>query len=271
MGEFSLLSLNTFGLPFYLGWDRLGRMAQQLNRLAVTAICLQELQQNAYARLFQRSLSDYPHAAFERHHYAPKGGLGIYSRLPFIDRRFEVYQERGAWHSLSLADWATYKGLLMAQFEICGLPVCVINTHLNANYLGVWHPSNRLTRILQHQVGQVSQAVRSLPGEALVILCGDFNFPRDSFLYEDLLASNDLLDPLAGDPRPTYRPFPLVPVKWKTSLDYVLVRRPAGVELKLQADLLPIEDPAARHPVRRFLTDHNALLLHASWSPELGD
>ncbi len=51
MSEFSLLSLNTFGLPLYLGWERLGRMAQQLNRLSVTTICLQEIQQNAYARL----------------------------------------------------------------------------------------------------------------------------------------------------------------------------------------------------------------------------
>jgi endonuclease/exonuclease/phosphatase family metal-dependent hydrolase len=268
MGEFSLLSLNTFGLPLYLGWERLGRMAQQLNRLSVTTICLQELQQNAYAHLFERSLTSYPHAAYERHTYAPKGGLGIYSRLPLIDPRFMVYQDRGTWHSLSIADWATYKGMLLAQFEIDGMPVCVINTHLNANYLGVWHPSNRLTRILQRQVDQVSQAIRSMPGEMLVILCGDFNFPRDSFLYGELIASNDLFDPLAADQRPTYRPFPLVPDKWKTSLDFVLVRRPAGVELQLQADLVPIEDPAARHPVRRFLTDHNALLLHASWGPD---
>jgi endonuclease/exonuclease/phosphatase family metal-dependent hydrolase len=268
MGEFSLLSLNTFGLPWYLGWERLGRMARQLNRLSVTTICLQELQQNAYAALFQRTLASYPHHAYEPHHYAPKGGLGIYSRLPLTDRRFEVYQDRGTWHSLSIADWATYKGMLVVSSEISGMSVFVINTHMNANYLGVWHPSNRLSRILQSQVDQVSQAIRSLPGESLVFLCGDFNFPRDSFLYGELMASNDLIDPLAADQRPTYRPFPLVPARWKTSLDFVLVRRPPGVELQLQADLVPIEDPAARRPARRFLTDHNALVLHAGWVSE---
>ena len=268
MSEFSLLSLNTFGVPLYLGWERLGRLAQLLNRLSVTTICLQEIQQNAYASLFQRILTSYPYHVYVRHNYAPKGGLAIYSRLPAGQHRFDVYQDRGTWHSISIADWATYKGMLIVNLQVGGMPVFVVNTHLNANYLGIWHPSNRLSRILHHQVGQINEAVRSLPAESLVILCGDFNFPRNSFLYEELIASNDLLDLLAEDQRPTYRPFPLVPAKWKTSLDYVLVRKPVGVEVHLQADLIGIEDPAAKHPVRRFLTDHNALVVRASWSSD---
>ncbi len=33
MNSISLLSLNTFGIPFYLGWERLGRLAKYLDRL----------------------------------------------------------------------------------------------------------------------------------------------------------------------------------------------------------------------------------------------
>lgn len=264
MSEFSLLSLNTFGLPFYLGWERLGRLTRYLDVLPVTAICLQEIQQNAYAHLIQRGLPSYPHAAYERHHYAPKGGLAIFSRLPATDQRFEVYSDRGAWHSISFADWALHKGIQSVSFDVEGTPITVLNTHLNANYSGNWRSSNRLTSILHRQVQQLNLAICALPEESLIIICGDFNFPRNSFLYEELLAQNDLFDPLAEDQRATYRPFPLAPSKWNTSLDYVLVRRPAGRNFQVHADLIAMEDTTKLLPFRRFLTDHNALILHAS-------
>ncbi len=83
----------------------------------------------------------------------PKAAWRSTRACRLIEQRLMVYQDRGTWHSLSIADWATYKGMLLAQFQVDGMPVFVVNTHLNANYLGVWHPSNRLSRILQRQVG----------------------------------------------------------------------------------------------------------------------
>ena len=267
MGEFSLLSLNTFGLPFYLGWERLNRLARHLDQLPVTVICLQEIQQNTYSHLFERGLASFPHSAFERHHYAPKGGLGVYSRLPWLDQRFEVYTDRGAWHSISFADWALYKGIQSVHFEVDGLPVAVLNTHLNANYGGVWQQNNRLTRILHRQVQQLGQAIRSVPEDSLVVICGDFNFPRKSFLYEELVEQNRLFDPLADDPRHTYRPFPLVPSKWNTSLDFTLVRLPSQRTFLVQGDLMAVEDTTKHLPYQRFLSDHNALVVEIKWDP----
>jgi len=266
MGEFSLLSLNTFGVPFYLGWGRLSRLSGVLNRLPVMVICLQEIQQSAYMPMIQRGLSAYPYSIYERHVYAPKGGLATFSRLPVVRHYFEAYQDMGTWHSLSFPDWATYKGFLSINLEVEGMPIIVLNTHLNANYSGVWRGTNPLARIEQHQVQQLHQAIHALPEAALVIACGDFNFPRNSFLYEELMAQNNLLDPLIDDPRSSYRPFPLVSTKkWKTSLDYVLIRQPAQKNFQVQADVVEIADTEKRHPIRRFLTDHNALTLHIAW------
>jgi endonuclease/exonuclease/phosphatase family metal-dependent hydrolase len=265
MGEFSLLSLNTFGIPFYLGWGRLSRLTRVLDSLSVTAICLQEVQQNAYAPLIQRGLISYPHTIYERHSYAPKGGLAVFSRLPFAQHHFEVYQDRGNWLSISFADWALYKGILSVHFEVDGLPIIVLNTHMNANYSGVWHRANPMTQILERQVQQLTRAIHSLPEEALVIACGDLNFPKASFLYEELIVQNNLVDPLSEDQRSTYRPFPLVPSKWNTSLDYVLVRQPAKKNFQVHADLMMIEDSTKRLSVQRFLTDHNALMLKIGW------
>ena len=265
MGEFSLLSLNTFGVPFYLSWSRLRRLAGELNRSAVTTICLQEIQQNAYMPMIRRGLTSYPYCISERHIYAPKGGLATFSRLPVAQHRFEVYQDMGTWYSISFPDWATYKGILSVNLEVEGVPVIVLNTHMNANYGGVWQRVNPLARIEQRQVQQLHQAIHALPNEALVIVCGDFNFPRNSFLYEELVAQNNLLDPLVDDQRPSYRPFPLVPLKWKTSLDYLLIRKPAQKSFQVQADLMVMEDTTKRRPIQRFLTDHNALTLHIRW------
>ena len=74
MPSFSLLSLNTFGVPFYLSTWRIKLLADELNRLAPSIICLQEIQQNAYLPLLQSGLKAYPTQTFFRNRFAPKGG-----------------------------------------------------------------------------------------------------------------------------------------------------------------------------------------------------
>jgi len=75
MKSFTLLSLNTFGIPFYLGILRLARLARVLKEQSVDVICLQEIQQNAYIHLLLRKLREfYPFYSFEPRRWAPKGG-----------------------------------------------------------------------------------------------------------------------------------------------------------------------------------------------------
>jgi endonuclease/exonuclease/phosphatase (EEP) superfamily protein YafD len=241
------------------------RLTRELDRLHVTTICLQEVQQNAYAPLVRRGLTSYPYHVFERHRYAPKGGLAIFSRLPLARHRFEVYQDRGTWYSISFADWALYKGILLVHLEVDGLEIAVLNTHMNANYTGEWHRETHLSRIQNRQVEQLIRTIHSIPEDTLLIVSGDLNFPRTSLLYKELISGGGLLDPLVNDPRSTYRPFPLVSSKWKIPLDYVLYRQPAWKDVQVSADLIEIEDTSKKHPVQRFLTDHNGLLLKIMW------
>jgi len=263
--EFSLISLNTFGIPFFLSLGRLKRLASELEQLDPTVICLQEIQQNAYAPLLVRCLPSYPQRAIFPHVYAPKGGLGTFSRVPLIQHRFEPYLDRGLRFFITFADWALFKGVLIVHLQINGVDVFVLNTHLNANYSGDWHSKNPLALVQRQQVLQISALLEEMPAEALTILCGDLNFPRTSFLYEELIRQNGLSDPLRDDPRPTYRPFPLVPSRWSTSLDYILYRIPQGKDFNIQADILPIEDSKQTSALKRFLTDHCALTLNIKW------
>jgi endonuclease/exonuclease/phosphatase family metal-dependent hydrolase len=265
MAEFSLLSLNTFGLPFFLGWERLRRITRELDRSSYDVVCLQEIQQNGYMTTLQHGLPSFPNQVSEKHIYAPKGGLAVFSRLPVAEHRFEVYQDRGIWISISISDWALYKGILSVGFDVEGLKIVVLLSHMHANYAGQWQLANPMAKTQLSQVQQLNRAIHAISEDTLVITCGDLNFPKNSFLYEELIGEDYLFDPLANDPRPTYRPFPLVPSRWKISLDHMLIRRPALTEFQIQADVIEVEDAQKYLPIQRFLTDHNALTCKIQW------
>ncbi len=259
--DFSLLTLNTYGVPFFLSWGRIARLAGQLDRYPVQVICLQEIQQNAYAGVISRRLKAFPHRAIAPNTFAPKGGLGIFSRIPLADYRFAAYPDRGLRWVVTFADWALYKGMLVARLAVQGQTVIVVNTHMNANYTGHWHPKNPLARVQRRQVGQLIRLVNDLPSEALVIVCGDLNFPPTSFLYEELITQGKLFDPLAGSEETTCRPFRLAPSFWNITLDYILLRYPSGKRFEAKVDVLEVEDTNRELAFRRFLTDHKALVL----------
>lgn len=262
------MSLNTFGLPLFLGLGRLARLMRQLNRSPAQVLCLQEIQQNAYLPLLVRGLPAYKHHAYERNRFAPKGGLYTAGRVMLQQTQFVAYQNRGRMVSLGVGDWALNKGVLLSHTDISGQRVIVMNTHLHANYAGNWSdPAHVYAKIQRDQVSHLAEMVNAQPRDALVIVCGDFNFPRGTFLYDELLNATNLLDPLAQDPRPTYRPFRLLPArKWSLPIDFGMVRLPQSKHVEVHADVKHIQDPTRALPHQRFLTDHNALTLHIKWN-----
>ena len=260
MPSFSILSLNTFGIPFFLSYWRIIRLAAELSRLAPTVLCLQEIQQNAYLPLLRDGLVDYPHLAYSRNRFAPKGGL-VTAAMGNGSSLFHPFPQRGKWLSIGFADWALNKGVLVTDLEVAGSRVIVMNTHLQANYLGDWSPSNTQTQIQLEQVKFLAELACSQSADAWVFACGDFNFPRQTPPYDLLMKESGLTDALTDDPRPTYQPFPLIPSKWEMSLDYFLYRKPEGEITGITADIRPLQNAAGRTNFQRFLTDHCALIL----------
>jgi endonuclease/exonuclease/phosphatase family metal-dependent hydrolase len=261
MALFSLLSLNTFGVPFYLSISRLKRLSSELKRMAPGVICLQEIQQNAYVKLLMHHLSSHKHSAYVRNLSAPKGGLFTASVYPFIKQQFIPFPNQGKFLSIGFSDRWLYKGVLVTSFDMGGREIVVMNTHLQANYRSDWRLSNSQTKIQIDQVNYLAELAHAQPDNAWVIVCGDFNFPPFTPAYNRMVSESGLMDLLVEDPRPTYRPFPLVPGNWRIKLDYLFYRRPQEETMIATADIIPINDSAAKLPFRRFLTDHNALLL----------
>jgi endonuclease/exonuclease/phosphatase family metal-dependent hydrolase len=164
--------------------------------------------------------------------------------------------------SIGFSDWALNKGVLLVKLEVEGQCFVVMNTHLQANYLADWRRSNLQTQIQLDQVKYVAELVHAQPKDAWVIVCGDFNFPHQSPAYPEMISQSGLIDALSGDPRPTYQPFPLVPGKWMTSLDYIFYRMPVGEALEVRADIIPMVYSFGQRASQRFLTDHQALSLN---------
>lgn len=250
----------------FLGLGRLMRLMRQMNLLDASVLCFQEIQQNAYVPFMKRGLPNYPNHAFEPSAFAPKGGLFTAARFPFATSEFVPYENRGKFLSAGFADYMLGKGVMRTDLRVADLQVVVFNTHLHANYAGNWNPEDAMSRIQRDQVLHLAAMVNEQPSDALVIACGDFNFPRGSFLYDELLSASAMDDPLADDPRPTYRPFPLINKdKWAIPIDFVLVRTPSAHTIEITADIVEVQDESHSLTLRRFLTDHNALTLRVTW------
>lgn len=266
MATFSLLTLNCFGVPTLLVRRRLLTLARELNRSDMTVVCLQEVQAHLYRRMLIEACVEYPTNAFWPFVHAPKGGLLTLGRLPFHDTHFTLYEERGIWYTLGLADWLLHKGILRIATRVQTVPVIVLNTHLNANYDGDWHPKNRFARGEQRQLQQLAALVAAQPAEALVVVAGDFNIPRGSWLYDEFLEASGLVDPLAGDPRPTYRLLPGMPRRFALPIDFVLFRTPRLAHLRVHADIVFHEKLPLVDGSMNYLSDHCGVELRFTWN-----
>ena len=243
---------------------RLLTVAGALNACDDQVVCLQEVQAHAYRRLLVRACTSYPHAAYAPFVHAPKGGLLTLARLPIAEFQFTLYRSREVPYPLSLMDWLLHKGVLAARFEYAGVPIVVLNTHMHANYSGNWDRRNRYTRGEAEQLRELAEVVRAQPPEALVVAAGDFNFPRDSWLYQEFLATSGMTDPLAGDARPTVRAPRGVPARYAQPIDFAFVRAPALPGLRIASELRFVEQVSfSGRP--RFLSDHVGVELRTTW------
>ena len=265
MPSFSMLTLNSFGLPLFLGWRRMGILARELNQRENTVLCLQEIQHDAYLPILKQHLTNYPNQCYQPNLLAPMGGLVTASRLPYIGYEFLPFPNRGMWYSIGVADWALRKGVLLSSLDVEGMKVIVLNTHLHANYAGKWTKGGMFAGIQSDQVKYLAELARAQPKDALVVICGDFNFPRDTFLYEELSEISGFIDPLKDDPRPTYRPVSFLASKWSVTLDFIFYRKPDKIKVEFDADIFPVENTRARNERSKFLSDHCALTLNAHW------
>jgi len=253
--SFSLLTLNCFGgyLPYTS--RRLRALAQELQQRTDQVVCLQEIQLHKYQKLLVKACASYSYSFHEPYFQCPKGGLLTLSRIP-LTKSFEPYEDRGLWYTPMLMDKILYKGMLIHRHIWTGIPMFIINTHILANYVGDWERQGMYSRVEEKQLQQLAKTVRRQAADSIVIVVGDFNIPRGSRLYHDLLANSGLTDPLAGDTRPTLRIPPGFPSRFSLPIDYVLVRTPKAYSIKIECDLCLSKKYQIDRWHQDYLSDH---------------
>lgn len=244
---------------------RLHRLAQELNHQAYTTVCLQEVQANRYRKLLVEACGMYyPSRAYKVFVHAPKGGLLTLSQCTIETMEFVLYRDRGLWYTPALADWILHKGVLISRLKIDYLPVVILNTHLTANYSGDWSRGNVFARQEHRELQQLAEIVNAQPLDALVIVCGDFNIPRGSWLYEYFLEATNLSDPLKDNRQPTYRPHRWMPSHYTAAIDYALFRAPDLPDLQAESRLCFHEKvPLGKRSI--YLSDHVGVELRLAW------
>ena len=147
------------------------------------------------------------------------------------------------------------------------VPVVVINTHIIANYNGDWERRGVFARMQGKQLRQLADTVAAQPSNALVAVVGDFNIPRGSHLYHDLLQQTGLVDVLAGDLRPTHRPPRGVPAHYSLPIDFVFTRVPSSLSLQITGDLRFSSKLNLTQKHLDYVSDHNAIEVGFTLNP----
>lgn len=250
------MTFNCFGGISWRPRRRLLTLARELERAGPTVVCLQEVQTHAARRLLTGAGGHYPAHAYAPGLQAPQGALLTLSQAPLSQVSFLRYTTQGAWYSPALMDRLTGKGALITRLYQGGLSIVVINTHLLANYGADWRRASPAAQDQQRQLIQLAALIRRQPSDSLVVLVGDFNLPRGSWLYDEFVASSGMDDVLADDSRPTYRPFPGIPASYALPIDFIFARMPAGLPLTVRADLCLGERLALVGGGYDYLSDH---------------
>jgi endonuclease/exonuclease/phosphatase family metal-dependent hydrolase len=175
------------------------------------------------------------------------GGLAILSRHPIIGHRFLRYPWRGPLRKELLSR----KGILTARISIDDRILTVVNTHLSANVKADWSRGNRFaTTVQRHELRTAAATVRRLDSGDPVLLVGDFNVPRDSWLFADFVTASGLVDTLNGAPETTFRPTGSWP---GAALDQILVSPGVTADPKLVFQDDEVQLPDGR---TTYLSDH---------------
>ncbi len=263
--SFSLLTINAFGGPLWRPAQRLPTLRREVDALPADAVCLQEVQSALAQRVFNTGSAAYPHHAHEPAARHALGGLCTLARWPITQQRFIHYTNQGSWFGPTLMDRLTRKGALVTHLAHPSQAIIVINTHILANYGGNWHPKAQAAQPQRAQLQELAAIVDGQPAAALVLVAGDFNIPRGSWLYDEFLAQSGLRDPLAGDERPTYRPFPGVAARYALPIDFVLLRTPPGLTAKAQPALRFAEQVPYVGGGLGYVSDHVGVQVTVRW------
>jgi len=193
-GCLTLLSWNVHGLPWPISRDpggRLDAIATAIRSTAPDVVALQEVWLASYEARLERALGAEYQAFFRPRSgiiAGPEGGLVVFLRRAgrwqalTAGLRFVPYQHKANGRLLE-GDSISGKGVLRLDVEAAGQAVCLLATHLQAQY-----PESGPDHLyVAERSGQLEElrAVEQTCGSKPTLLLGDFNTaPEEHGVYD---------------------------------------------------------------------------------------
>lgn len=265
---FKIVSFNVFGAPFQPQKiirsffrnkvrRRFEKIAQELEKGEYDLLCFQEVLTYPHFLFLRKHLPSFPYVAYERSLYGPKGGLVIFTKIPFEKVEYIKFRKSGVYWNKSITGPLTRKGMLL--MKVAKEPMWLINTHLTQNSDWNWNASNRFAKFLVLQLEQCADTVKTLSAIGnKIFLAGDFNLSKDSALYRDFVKDANLVDVFAKDNFPTTHPEFAPKGRKLERIDYMFTTKKN--ELKIIQKKYLFTDPIEMSGGKKsYLSDHIAL------------
>ena len=200
----SFLTFNTFGRPLFAPKtkQRYKKIAKTVTESGIDIACFQEVSTYYHLSLLKKYLPDYPYCGYKKFIYGPKGGVVIFSKLPFEETSYTSYSSLGGFKNISLYSHLLRNGMLVCKLK--DMPLYIINTHLTTDFEFKWSAQNRFYNFVRLQVEEAAVLMNELAKDYAVIMAGDFNMAKDAALYLTLLETTNAKDLFQKFSFPTY-------------------------------------------------------------------
>lgn len=259
----SLLTFNTLGTPFLAPMisQRYHKIAEILNNEPIDIICFQEVQTYYHLHLLKSRLKNFRHVSYQRFLYGPKGGLAVFSKLPFENKEYMNFSQLGSLKNSTFYSRIVRNGILVSKLK--NLPMHIINTHLTTDFEFDWSPKNKYYGIIREQVREAAELVNKLStGKQHIIITGDFNIRKNSKLYNTFLKLADVEDVFEKHISPTYSPERLnylFKAKRSERVDYVFLKKIKPEMQVLSTSHMFENRIRLKNRINSFLSDHVGL------------
>lgn len=265
--KLSIVNFNTLGVAV-APWtvkksfnlrQRFLRISKEIDASSADVVALQEVISYVHVRFIRKHVKKtYPFIYFKRGSFGPVGGLIFLSKLPFDSVSFIPFRKKGSFFNMSVVTKLFRAGMLVCTVK--DEPISLINAHLSPNIDSNWHPDNRFVPFVSSQLEQLALEIDQLhkAGNA-IILAGDLNTAKDSFLYKMFVERAELNDVFENDLHPTMHAELSRRGLQPRRLDYIFTRNAKKAATSIKADYLFTEKVTFSSGKTDFLSDHIGL------------
>jgi endonuclease/exonuclease/phosphatase family metal-dependent hydrolase len=260
----SVVSLNAWGTPFYGSKFRhkflrtkislrFRKMGQILNESGADILCFQEVFLPRHLNRLKIQLTNYPYCVYKPYFLCPRGGLVIFSKHPIATWEYIDFSTKGKYWDKSFTGKLTRRGVLMVKLQ--DIPLTILNTHPVQNSSDNWDEENTYVQIIKTQLREILDICHKLSGP--FILVGDFNIPKDSNHYKELIKESNFIDAFADATSPTYVAEYLFGKKDAERLDYIFYKE--GNLTRRSGEHILTEKEQLDNGMVTYLSDHIGL------------